>query len=148
MYKRILVAIDGSVPSNGALREAIGLAKDQAAQLRIVHVIEDPYAYYADVGVPPETVAALEQAWRQAGQKVLDQAANLARQEDIQAEAGLLEQENRVSTVILDDATGWQADLIVLGTHGRHGLQHLFLGSVAEGVVRMAVVPVLLVHRP
>lgn len=148
MYTRILVAIDGSVPSNRALREAIGLARDQMAQLRIVHVIEDPYAYYTEDSIPPETIAALEQTWRQVGQKILDQAADLARQEGIQPETTLLEQEERVSTVIVTEAARWHADLIVLGTHGRHGLEHLLLGSVAEGVVRTAPVPVLLLRGP
>ena len=49
---------------------------------------------------------------------------------------------------LVEAAKRWSADLIVLGTHGRRGLQHLVLGSVAEGVVRLAPVPVLLVRLP
>lgn len=148
MYQRILVAVDGSPVATRALTEAINLAKDQHAHLRIVHVIEGPYAYYAVDGVPPETIAAIEQAWRQAGQKIQDQSADLARQGGIQPEIALLEQEERVSSLIVAEATRWHADLIVLGTHGRHGLEHLLLGSVAEGVVRTARLPVLLLRGP
>lgn len=46
----------------------------------------------------------------------------------------------------MEEAERWGAELIVMGTHGRHGLQHLWLGSVAEGVVRSSPVPVLLVR--
>jgi len=146
MYQHIEVAIDGSPTSDRALIEAIKLAHDQHANLRIVHVIDDPYAYYEGDGVSPETIARLEQAWRDAGEKILAHAIELASQKGIRPETGILEREDRVSAVILDDAARWHADLIVLGTHGRHGLQHLLLGSVAEGVVRTAVVPVLLLH--
>lgn len=146
MYQRILVAVDGSPASKRALAEAIRLASDQHALLRIVHVIDDPYAYYAGDGVSPDTIATVESAWRQAGQTILDSAANLARQNGVQPETALLEREDRPSTVIVDDAKQWNADLLVLGTHGRHGLEELLLGSVAEGVVRTSSVPVLLLR--
>jgi nucleotide-binding universal stress UspA family protein len=63
------------------------------------------------------------------------------------SETELLETEGkRVASVIDDDAKRWPADLIVIGTHGRSGISRLLLGSVAEGVVRGASVPVLLVR--
>jgi nucleotide-binding universal stress UspA family protein len=52
----------------------------------------------------------------------------------------------RVADRIVEAAKRWEADLIVMGTHGRHGIQHLVLGSVAEAVIRSAPVPVLLVR--
>jgi len=52
------------------------------------------------------------------------------------------------SQALVEAAKRWSADLLVLGTHGWRGLQHLVLGSVAEGVVRLAPVPVLLVRLP
>jgi len=146
MYQRILVAVDGSPTSKRALAEACHLASDQHAQLRIVHVIDDPYSYYAGDGFSPDTIATVENAWRQSGQKILDSAADLARQNGVQPETALLERGDRTSVVIVDDAKQWQADLLVLGTHGRHGLGELLLGSVAEGVVRTSTVPVLLLH--
>lgn len=64
----------------------------------------------------------------------------------MQVETALLETGGeRIASVIYREAQRWQADLIVIGTHGRSGFSRLFLGSVAEGVVRMAMVPVLLV---
>ena len=53
----------------------------------------------------------------------------------------------RIPEVIAEDAETWPADLIVIGTHGRRGLARLFLGSVAEGVARVASKPVLLVRE-
>jgi nucleotide-binding universal stress UspA family protein len=52
----------------------------------------------------------------------------------------------RIATAIVEEAARWGAELIVMGTHGRHGFEHLILGSVAEGVVRRAVTPVLLIR--
>jgi nucleotide-binding universal stress UspA family protein len=54
----------------------------------------------------------------------------------------------RIPEAIADDAEAWPADLIVIGTHGRRGLSRLFVGSVAEGVVRLAAKPVLLIPLP
>ena len=54
--------------------------------------------------------------------------------------------DRRIATAIVEEAAAWGADLIVIGTHGRRGFEHLVLGSVAEGVVRRATVPVLLIR--
>jgi len=145
MYRQIVVAVDGSQTSDLALDEAIRLAKDQQAQLHLVHVIESPYQYDELVGIDPEQ---MESALRTAGQKVLDEALARTRQEGIQANGVLIEEAAwRISEAIADEAKRQSADLIVIGTHGRHGLRHLVMGSVAEGVIHSATVPVLLVHR-
>jgi nucleotide-binding universal stress UspA family protein len=146
MYKRILVAVDDSKMAEDVLREALALAKAHAAEVRIVH--ESPYTYpeswYTEVRTDLE---ALRQIWRQAGLRVLERADALARQIGVVVETALLEQDGqRVSRVIVDDATRWHAALVVVGTHGRHGIEHLLLGSVAEAVARTAPGSVLLVR--
>ena len=146
MYQRILVAVDGSLPSQRALIEASRLAHDQHAHLRIVHVIGDPYAYFAVDGTPPETIITVEHAWRQVGETILAQASEVAHQEGVQPETALLEQDERTGAAIVADARQWHADLLVLGTRGHHGLGELLRGSVAEQVVRAAPIPVLLLH--
>ncbi len=148
MYRRILVATDGSKTSALALQEACRLAAGSDARLRIVHVIDSPYAYadswYAAVSVDAD---AVQRAWRSAGQEVLNQAAAQVRQAEIPVETALLESDGqRVSRVIVDDAERWPAEVIVVGSHGRQGLEQLLIGSVAEGVARSARVPVLLVR--
>ncbi len=148
MYQRILVAIDGSECGERALSEAIRLAKDQRATLRAVHVVEElPLLYLAFNGGVID-VKTLEDAVRQTGQDILDQAGDTAAKEGIALGQDLLEQgSERVGSIVVRAARQWPADLIVMGTHGRHGLAHLFLGSVAESVVREAPVPVLLIRR-
>lgn len=142
MYMRILVAVDGSQGSERALREALRLAAGPSATVRLVHVL-DADLYRDTFGED----ARAHEAWRRTGQKYLDQAAAIAREAGIQVETALLENAGqRTSRVIVDEASRWPADVVVLGTHGRHGLDHLLLGSVAEGVVRSATVPVLTVR--
>lgn len=145
MYQHILVAIDGSKTSERALQEAVKLAAGKA-QLRLVYVAEDIYPLDAE-GYAFIDYAALQQAVRKTGERTLAQAAEKLRESGVAVETALLEANGeRVASVIDGDALKWQADLIVIGTHGRTGLSRLLLGSVAEGVVRGASVPVLLVR--
>ncbi len=148
MYRRILLAVDGSSTSSAALRAALELARSGQARLRAAHVIDSPYDY-PDVmyGHVAGDLEELRQAWRRAGQEVLDQALAVAREARQEPESALVESAGRrVSTAIVEEAKRWGADLIVLGTHGRRGLDRLLLGSVAEGVARAAPVSVLLVR--
>ncbi len=90
---------------------------------------------------------ALQEAVRHTGECALAQAAEKVRQSGVTAEIALLEVTGeRIASVIDGEARRWPADLFVIGTHGRSGLSRLLLGSVAEGVVRGASVPVLLVR--
>jgi len=148
MYKRILVAVDGSEISNLALKEAIRLAKDQRAALRLVHVV-DVMPAYITMGEIPYSIDAYQKSMRDAGRKVLAACAAKAKAGRVKFDtkfvviAGLT---TRIWEVINKDAKRWRADLIVIGTHGRRGFNRLFLGSVAEGVIRLAETPVLVIH--
>jgi nucleotide-binding universal stress UspA family protein len=145
MYQRILVPIDGSAASERALQEAIRLA-DGKALLRLVYVIEEVYQLDA-AGYGFIDYAALHEEVRKTGERALAQAAEKVQSSGMTAETALLEVlGERVAGVIDGDALDWKADLIVIGTHGRSGLNRLLLGSVAEDVVRGASVPVLLVR--
>jgi nucleotide-binding universal stress UspA family protein len=74
-------------------------------------------------------------------------AAAKAREAGVHAETALIKTEGRrVAAVIVEEAEGASSDLVIMGTHGRRGVEHLLLGSVAEGVVRRATVPVLLLR--
>ncbi len=145
MYQRILVPIDGSETSDRALQEAIKLG-DSAAQLRLVNVMEEIYALDAE-GYAFIDYAVLQQAVRHSGERLLAAAAEKVQRAGKRAETVLLETNGeRIASVIEAEAKRWQADLIVIGTHGRSGLSRLLLGSVAEGVARVATAPVLLVR--
>lgn len=141
MYKRILVPVDGSKTSDAALEEAIGIAKDQNAVLRVVYAIDEASIV---AGSEYGDMLGVEKTQIDAGKRTLERAKALFPE----AETKLLETESvgqRISDVIVQDAKEWGAELIVAGTHGRTGLRHLLMGSVAEGIVRTATVPVLLV---
>jgi len=145
MYQRILVPIDGSATSGRALQEAIKVATGKA-RLRLVYVIEETYPLDAE-SIAFIDYAALQEALRKTGERALAQAAEKVHKSGVTAETALLEAKGeRAAKVIDGEALNWPADLIVIGTHGRSGLSRLLLGSVAEGVVRGASVPVLLVR--
>ena len=147
MYKHILVAVDGSDTSNLALHEAIKLAKEQQAALRLIHVVDETPVY-----ITMDTAYALadfQKAMREAGQKVLATSAATARQAGVEVETKFVILETlprRICDAINEEAKRWPADLIVIATHGRHGFNHLLLGSVAEGVIRLATKPVLVIR--
>ncbi len=145
MYKKILVPIDGSSTSNLGIREALKLAKDQGARLRLVHVVDELVIMSSPDAVVP--VGDIVGVLREAGRKVLDRAAALVQKAGAKAETVLVERfGGRAADSIIAEAKKWHADLIVLGTHGRRGVRRMVLGSDAEEVVRSASVPVLLVR--
>ncbi|OGT13654.1 MAG: universal stress protein [Gallionellales bacterium RIFOXYB12_FULL_54_9] len=144
MYQRILVPVDGSSTSDRALQEAIKLIDTQPALLRLVHVIDDLQFLDTEGYVD---YAALRELTQQIGVRTLARAEEVAKQADITVETSLLDANGeRIARVIVAEALSWGADLIVIGTHGRAGFNHLLFGSVAEGVVRGSSVPVLLVR--
>lgn len=90
-----------------------------------------------------------ERALREVGERVLLQAQSIVKAAGLEAETVLkqiITVQQHPADEIVAEAARWPADLIVVGTHGRRGLRRLFLGSVAEGVARMAEQPVLLVR--
>ncbi len=146
MYQNILVAVDDSDTSMQAFYEAIKLSKVHQATLRMVHVANEFYAPYVGTGVDYEK---LEASFKEYGQQFLDKMQTIAREHHADCEAQLLEMnpsQEKVPEKIIEAAKNWPADLIVIGTHGRRGYQHLLLGSVAEGVIRNAPMPVLLIR--
>lgn len=147
MYKHILVPVDKSETSQLALFEAARLAVDCNATVRITHVIDlAQFAWGANEFVD---VSQLQQGLREAGQTVLDARMAEIAHYNIKVEATLIEVwGGALAKGIVDEAANWPADLIVMGTHGYSGLTHLILGSVAEGVMRAATVPILLVRNP
>lgn len=144
VYRRILIPVDGSASSDAALDHGLRLAKDQNAEISVLHVLDTQPLYLLDEGMYVEGVA---EKWREAGQALLERAAGRARQAGVAVTTALIEEGGRIPDVIVATSKQWPADLIVLGTHGRHGVDHLLLGSVAEGVVRTTVVPVLLIRQ-
>ena len=136
--------MDGSPTSDRALQEALKLAKQQNAQLALIHVLED--VWYVD-NESYLNYAELQKLQRISSEKILAQAEKSVRQAGMNATVKSLETRGeRTANMIIAEAKRCSADLIVIGTHGRSGFNHLLFGSVAEGVVRTAHVPVLLIR--
>ncbi len=145
MYTSILVAIDGSQTSELALNEAIQFARAAGSHLRIVNVVDEVNLNWSEF---PNT-AELWNVLTASGRALLGKAASTAAAAGVEADTRLIELDrlgDRIPDALAREADAWPADLIVVGTHGRRGLSHLFLGSVAEGIVRVASKPVLLVR--
>ena len=145
MYQRILVATDGSPMADKALAEAIMLARAGGGRLLLLHVTEEPLPMTGEgqwvmMELPREAFLKL-------GEDILAKAAGKAKDADVAAETCQVEaMGRRVGRVITEQARAWDADLIVAGSHGRRGIDRLILGSVAEGLIRTAAMPVLLVR--
>lgn len=145
MYKRILVPVDGSETGLLGLWEAIRLAKDQKAAVRLLHVVHD-FLVAGGHGAAVYT-SQLRKDLRERGEAVLKDAAGVAHHQGVDAETKIVETPGGgVGSMIVEEAESWPADLIVLGTHGRRGIRRLVMGSDAEYVVRTTPVPVLLVR--
>jgi nucleotide-binding universal stress UspA family protein len=139
-FQRILVAIDGSEFAAHALDVAESLATAVNAQIGLVHVI-DPKLVGSEVGIPAEQQWAL---LRRDGRTILDAARSAIPGHPHPWE---FLREGTPWKEIIDSAAEWHADVIVVGTHGRTGLTRLVFGSTAEGVVRHASCPVIVVPR-
>jgi nucleotide-binding universal stress UspA family protein len=147
MYKRILAPIDGSAASERGLREAIALARDQGAALRLLHVL-DEFMPLVDPSLWPG-FEQLSQALSGEGHKLLAEAQTAASKQSVSAEVvqrGTLD--NRAAPAIVAEARDSNCDLIVMGTHGHRGVGRLFLGSDAVAVLQTSPVPVLVVRPP
>ena len=140
MYQRILVPVDGSGTAGRGLEEAIKLGKLTGASLKLLHIVEQ--LVYA-----PGLSADVLPLVRESGEKVLRIARAQVADAGLKVETRLVENPSlRLAETVRAEATAWRADLIVIGTHGRRGVNRLFLGSDAEQVVRLSEVPVLLVR--
>lgn len=145
MYKRILVPLDGSDASIFGLAEAIRLARNQDASLRLVHVIDE-----FPVAMPEAVVFAEHGAYdaiRNSARQLLHEHEVSVRGAGIAVDSVVVEaMGSQAGLLILQQAREWRANLIAMGTHGRRGIRRLLLGSDAEIVVRHTTVPLLLVR--
>ncbi|MGC5887686.1 universal stress protein [Ralstonia pseudosolanacearum] len=146
MYQRILLAIDGSHASSLALHQAIVVGKATGAEVEALFVADSTDAAIDMVGCDS---IAYAQRIVEIGRRTLADAAIKLQTAGVKHTTKLLERAvapGQISSTIVAEANETGTDLIVLGTHGRHGLKHLVMGSVAEGVVRKTNKPVLMVR--
>ena len=137
MYDRILIPTDGSDAVETAVEHAFGLAEAYDATVHVLYVVEPPYA--ADAAMA-DVYSSLEAA----GERIVTDVGERAAAADVESVTA-----TRTGTAhreIIEYAEAEGVDVIVMGTHGRTGLQRLVLGSVTERVVRLSPVPVVTVR--
>ena len=148
MYRRILVAVDGSATSNKAVSTALEMASYSSGRsvIRLIHVLDemayfvglDPYAgqSYSVIGV-----------MREAGEKILADGLAIIQSAGVQADTVLVDQLGaHLAETVAAEVKAWEASLVVVGTHGRRGVGRMLLGSGAEQIIRLATCPVLVVR--
>ena len=147
-YQHILVAVDGSPTSDHAVAQATGLARATGGRIRLLNVM-DPLAHISGFERPEVYSQEVLPRLQKAGEALLQQARERVKQEGVAVDTVLIENLNaRVAQLVVEHASAWGADLIVLGTHGRRGLERVLMGSDAEQIARTSPVPVLLVRLP
>jgi nucleotide-binding universal stress UspA family protein len=143
--RRILHATDYSKASERALQEAVDFAKQNNAEMLLVHVIQPvvPYVAGEDIGAA-ELYVKLEESTKQEAQRSMNKLMQRLERLGVKAKSLLLR--GIPADQIVKAARNRKADIIVIGTHGRTGLSKLFMGSVASRVISTARCPVLTVR--
>jgi nucleotide-binding universal stress UspA family protein len=151
MFEDIIVPLDGSTVSVAALDHAVDLARKLGSNLILLNVVPDPPMPIAMDGVWP--VMDLERTARELraeGELILERGLERVRERGLDNARRVLKpaDAHRIGDVIVAAARDEGAELIVIGTHGRSGLDRMLLGSVAERVAHRASMPVMLIHAP
>ncbi|WP_247728577.1 universal stress protein [Halovivax limisalsi] len=143
MYDRVLVPTDGSHAVERAVDHAIDLASRHDAVIRAVYVVNA--TNYG--GLPMETAwDGIGNALHEEGQAAVDRVVELVEESGADVEVETVVLEGSPARAIVEHARSSNCDLIVMGTHGRGGINRLLLGSVAERVVRASPIPVMTVR--
>ncbi len=144
-FRSILVATDGSRHSTAAVSEAIGLAKRNGSQLTVIAVVPAEIATPTDIDFTinmRDKIAEEEMRHAEQNAKAVKEAAE---REGVSVKAFIMS--GKPADAIIQTAAERRADLIVVGSHGRTGLERLMMGSVAERVIVLASCPVLVVKK-
>jgi nucleotide-binding universal stress UspA family protein len=147
MYKKILVATDGSTLSKKAVRSAIELASSLGAELLALYVVPRYPVSYFEGGVTVSTadIARTEKQWADRGQAVVDAVSDAAQAAGVKAKA-LITKSDLVAEAILSNVKKNKCDLVVMASHGRKGLKRILLGSETQHVLTHSAVPVLVLR--
>ena len=147
MYKRILIATDGSTLSNKAVGNGLALATSLNAEVIIVKVVGRYLSSYFEGGfvLPTEDVDRIEKQWTDEAQKEVDAVKKMADRKGLKAKA-VVASSNFVADAIVATATKHKCHLIVMSSHGRRGLKGILLGSETQHVLTHSKIPVLVLR--
>ena len=141
-YRRILIAVDESPIAAHAVDVGLELTRSLGGEAAFIHVVDSAYGFAPESEVSPDELMSLAQ---REGQSLL---AKYQRQAASQPITLQLMPTGEPGAEIVQAAADWPADIIVIGSHGRRGVQRLLVGSIAEEVMRNAPCPVLIVRTP
>jgi nucleotide-binding universal stress UspA family protein len=143
MFKRILLPTDGSPSAYEALNCAVAVARKFESELHVIYVVEPPAMLTAPYS--ESVMMDVLQAGHEAGERAVAEATETIRKSGLsRVQSSMLE--GQPAEQIVAYARDHEIDLIVMGTHGRRGINRLLLGSIAEEVVRTASIPVMTVR--
>ncbi len=143
MYRRILMPTDGSACANHAIHQALGLAKQLGSEVTFLYALENPLTTGT---ATPESLPYSAQLWqdlKQTADDALREAVAAAEAFGVPATAKRVDNQAPVTAILEASA---DHDLVVMGTHGRRGFNRWMFGSVAEGALRQATKPFLLIR--
>jgi nucleotide-binding universal stress UspA family protein len=138
--------VDGGPSSELAIAQAVGLAKQLQAEVKVLFVVDDSELFFEHAYIDPNEIV---NGMISVGQKALATAARRFENAGVRCLTELAEKPvspGNISGTIVNHADQWPADLIIMGTHGRRGMRRVIMGSVSEGVISKSTKPVLLIR--
>jgi nucleotide-binding universal stress UspA family protein len=147
MFKRILVATDGSTLSKKAVASAISLAAQHDADLVALTVVPRYATGYFDgaMAFSHEEVARIEKQWAEKAQGMLDGISTRAKAAGVRIKTAAISSD-RVADAVIAASKKHKSDLIVMASHGRKGIKRLLLGSETQHVLTHTALPVLVLR--
>lgn len=141
MFERILMPIDGGPCTDAVVHEGLALARIHNSAVTFLYVVEDPVIEIYGVPYGKQLYNDLLKA----GDETLEHALERAQAANVPAKTALVDKEHPAEAILAAEA---EADLTVMGTHGRTGVRRLMMGSITEEVLRRSPKPHLVVRCP
>lgn len=138
MYERILVPTDGSPAASTAAEEAFALAADQEASVHLVYVVDESASQFLTTG---ERMSSVLESLTEEGEHAIAETASIGA--DVETSTEVV-RGFHVNEAIVEYAEANDIDLVVMGTHGRRGVDHI-IGSTTERTIARSAIPVLVV---
>lgn len=140
VYAKVLIAVDSSEFSMQAAKKGLELAHQLNTKAALLFVVDTSKAMgNIDAGIMPQEALIV---LKKEAEQTLDELAAMYNGKELMK---FMPEGTHPADDIIKTAENWEADLIVIGTHGRTGLKHLLMGSVAENIVRHSKIPVMVV---
>lgn len=145
MFSKIYVPLDNTDISDKVLNEALDFAKECGAKVRVAHVVNLEQITF---GIEMVGVAELEETLMGIANKLISHVKEIVNKKGVDAEVILLENYGSdLSTLIMDDAKSWGANLFILGSHHLGSFSHFITGGVAEDIAHDSEIPILLITK-